>query len=53
MINGDQGPVLLVEICFDRLIAGLGALTVRVLLAVLPVTVVPEMIVETLPLVLV
>ena len=52
-MKGDQGPVALVETCFDRLMEGWGAFTVSVSLAVLPVLVTPLMTVETLPLVLV
>ena len=49
--NEVQGPVALVEICFSKAMAGLGAFTVNVSLAVLPVVVVPEIVACTFPLV--
>ena len=45
--NEVQGPVALVETCFNKEIAGLGALTVNVSEAVLPV---PPLVDETAPL---
>lgn len=47
-----QGPVALVETCFSKAMPGLGALTVNVSVAVLPVVVVPEIVACTAPLVL-
>ena len=51
-MNVFQGPDELVDTCFRRSMAGFGAFTVRVSVAVFPVLVTPEMIVETAPLVL-
>ncbi len=47
-----HGPDEEVEICFNKLMEGWGALTVNVSVAVLPVLVTPAMVAVTAPLVL-
>ena len=51
--NEVQGPLALVETCFSKATAGLGALTVSVSVAVFPTVAVPETVACTAPLVLV